>query len=217
MTARAEELARGIAREFRAHVVQEYVPRIGRCVELLSEEQLWHRPGPHGNSVGNLLLHLAGNTRQWILAGIGGQADSRDRDGEFAAERGEGTPPPGEMMDLLRMTVDEAAIIEPHPRAPDGVGLAIESVGDGLQLWPGLAHGQDQIAWAKDLDGLRPVGGEHLGAFDERVAPREAVAGEGTATTEAAAGTPCETPSDATDTRQQTGCVHGAGHAPIDA
>lgn len=53
------------------------------CLGKLSEEQIWHRGGPHENSIGNLLLHLEGNIRQWILHGVAGQPDIRRRDDEF--------------------------------------------------------------------------------------------------------------------------------------
>jgi uncharacterized damage-inducible protein DinB len=56
---------------------------ITRCVALLSEEQMWHRGGDYENSVANLLLHLEGNMRQWMLHGIAGQPDVRQRDDEF--------------------------------------------------------------------------------------------------------------------------------------
>ena len=84
-SARADDLRRLLAREFRRHVVEEYVPRIQRCTELLSTEQCWQRPGPYGNSIGVLLRHLEGNVRQWILVGFGGDPDRRDRPAEFAA------------------------------------------------------------------------------------------------------------------------------------
>jgi uncharacterized damage-inducible protein DinB len=54
-----------------------------RCVDQLTEEQMWSRGGEHENSVANLLLHLAGNMRQWILHGVAGQPDVRKRDEEF--------------------------------------------------------------------------------------------------------------------------------------
>jgi len=57
---------------------------ISRCVDKLSEEQMWHRGGDHENSIANLLLHLAGNMRQWILHGIDNQQDIRQRDEEFS-------------------------------------------------------------------------------------------------------------------------------------
>jgi PhzF family phenazine biosynthesis protein len=57
---------------------------ITHCVDQLSEEQVWWRPHPSMNSIGNLLLHLTGNVRQWIVAGIGGAVDVRDRPAEFS-------------------------------------------------------------------------------------------------------------------------------------
>ena len=62
-----------------------YLPRIERCLELLSPAQIWWRPNPASNSIGNLVLHLTGNVRQWIVAGLGGFPDIRRRDQEFAA------------------------------------------------------------------------------------------------------------------------------------
>jgi uncharacterized damage-inducible protein DinB len=57
---------------------------INRCLEKLSDEQIWHRGAEHENSIANLLLHLEGNLRQWILHGMDGQPDVRSRDSEFA-------------------------------------------------------------------------------------------------------------------------------------
>ena len=42
---------------------------INRCLAKLSDEQMWHRGADHENSIGNLLLHLEGNLRQWFLHG----------------------------------------------------------------------------------------------------------------------------------------------------
>ena len=56
---------------------------INRCLDKLSDEQMWHRGADHENSVANLLLHLEGNHRQWFLHGIDGQPDVRRRDAEF--------------------------------------------------------------------------------------------------------------------------------------
>ena len=49
------------------------------CLSSLPEEEIWKRPNSHSNSVGNLILHLCGNARQWIISGIGGpnRADHR--------------------------------------------------------------------------------------------------------------------------------------------
>lgn len=82
----ARALADGVATEFRRRLLGEQLPRIRRCIELLGESNVWRRPTPNGNSVGNLVLHLAGNTTQWILATFGEVADHRDRASEFAAD-----------------------------------------------------------------------------------------------------------------------------------
>ena len=64
-----------------------YLPRIVDCLEKLSPAQIWWRANDASNSVGNLVLHLTGNVRQWIISGLGGEADTRQRDLEFS-ERG---------------------------------------------------------------------------------------------------------------------------------
>jgi len=68
----------------RHHFAEDSLPKIERCLELLRDEQIWWRANPLSNSIGNLLLHLSGNVRQWIVSGIGGVIDARDRDAEFA-------------------------------------------------------------------------------------------------------------------------------------
>lgn len=65
-------------------MLEDYRPKIERCLEQLTDEQIWWRPNEESNSIGNLILHLCGNARQWIVAGVGGQPDSRRRDDEFA-------------------------------------------------------------------------------------------------------------------------------------
>jgi uncharacterized damage-inducible protein DinB len=66
---------------------EEYLPKIERCLERLTDEQIWWRANPDSNSIGNLLLHLSGNARQWIVAGLGGQLDQRKRQTEFDERR----------------------------------------------------------------------------------------------------------------------------------
>ena len=67
----------------RQKLVQQYWPRLKSCVESLTEEQLWWRPNDACNSVGNLLLHLNGNVRQWLVASFNRMEDSRNRPAEF--------------------------------------------------------------------------------------------------------------------------------------
>jgi uncharacterized damage-inducible protein DinB len=68
----------------RYHLSEDFLPKIERCLERLTDEQIWWRPNEQSNSIGNLLLHLSGNARQWIVCGVGGATDARDRDAEFA-------------------------------------------------------------------------------------------------------------------------------------
>jgi uncharacterized damage-inducible protein DinB len=81
-----------IEREFidrsRTYLGSEYLPKIRRALQGLSPEHLWWRPNPASNSMGNLVLHLAGNIRQWVVSGIGGEEDRRRREEEFSRTSG---------------------------------------------------------------------------------------------------------------------------------
>jgi hypothetical protein len=81
-----------IAAEFldrsRYFLSNEYLPKIRLAIEPLDEAVLWWRANDSCNAIGNLMLHLAGNIRQWIVSGIGGAPDVRQRSGEFAARGG---------------------------------------------------------------------------------------------------------------------------------
>lgn len=90
------------AREF---LGDEYLPKIERCLEQLTDEQIWWRPNPESNSIGNLVLHVCGNARQWIVCGLGGKTDRRKRQTEFD-ERGPISR--GELLTLLRKTIADA-------------------------------------------------------------------------------------------------------------
>ena len=82
----------------------EYLPKIERCVEKLTDEQVWWRPNPESNSIGNLLLHISGNARQWIVCGLGDEADKRQRQTEFDERR---VIPREELLALLRTTLSD--------------------------------------------------------------------------------------------------------------
>lgn len=68
----------------RAKLLAQYWPRLRQCVESLTEEQLWWRPNGASNSVGNLVLHLNGNVRQWLVASFNELEDTRNRPAEFS-------------------------------------------------------------------------------------------------------------------------------------
>lgn len=79
-----------------------------QCFARLSDEQIWSRGGAHENAIGNLILHLCGNMRQWILHGVGGQPDLRTRDAEFSATGGQTR---AELLTLFQSTIDETATV----------------------------------------------------------------------------------------------------------
>ena len=90
-------------RRSRAYLTGEYLPKVLACLDRLEYEDIWWRPGPRSNSVGNLVLHLAGNVRQWVVAGIGGRKDIRARDEEFQTTEG---PSADELGAHLRATLE---------------------------------------------------------------------------------------------------------------
>ena len=77
------EFKNALAHQVRVRLFEEGVPRIKKCLSELTEKEIWQRPNENLASVGNLVLHLCGNVRQWIVAGLGGREDTRIRQTEF--------------------------------------------------------------------------------------------------------------------------------------
>lgn len=88
--------------ELSIHYLDQYLDRIRACVGLLTEDEVWWRPRPEANSIGNLLQHLHGNLSLWVLQGLGAQPFVRHRSAEFAADRNASR---NEMVDRLAATV----------------------------------------------------------------------------------------------------------------
>lgn len=87
MTSQSDEITRLFLSSSAQVIAGQFWTRICTCLDSLTDDQVWWRPNESSNSIGNLLLHLNGNLRQWILSGLGGEQDARDRDSEFN-ERG---------------------------------------------------------------------------------------------------------------------------------
>jgi uncharacterized damage-inducible protein DinB len=94
--------------DFSARKLELLNGRIGSCLDRLSAEQIWARGGENENAVGNLVLHLAGNVRQWIISGVGAAPDVRERDAEFAARGGASV---ADLKERLGGTVTEAVAV----------------------------------------------------------------------------------------------------------
>jgi uncharacterized damage-inducible protein DinB len=90
---------------FAAAKLRGNLTKIEKCLALLSVEQVWSRPNPVSNAIGNLVLHLNGNVRLLIVKSIGGVDFTRDRAAEFAQR----DPLPVEqILRPLQQTVEQA-------------------------------------------------------------------------------------------------------------
>ncbi len=124
------DVAQTFIDQSRRFLLVEYLRKIEQCVAELSDEDLWWRPNEVSNSVGNLLLHLAGNVRQWIIHGVGGAADVRQRPQEFDERHGSSAEP---LLARLRQTLDEADRVLagldpadlPGPRCIQGIDVTV--------------------------------------------------------------------------------------------
>ncbi len=102
------DMATNFAHAAASYLRETYLPRLRRALEALPEEDLWWRPHEGVISFGNVLLHLEGNVRQWIVGGLGGASDHRERASELAATDG---PSGGELIERLAATVGEACSV----------------------------------------------------------------------------------------------------------
>jgi hypothetical protein len=106
MTTHDTELAALFLAFSRNKLLGQYWPRIRECVSPLTAEQVWWRPNDASNSIGNLLLHLDGNVRQWLVTSFNRNDDKRNRPAEFAVQSG---LPAADLLCRLGSTLDEAA------------------------------------------------------------------------------------------------------------
>jgi uncharacterized damage-inducible protein DinB len=125
------------------YLAQVYLPRISRALEILPAADLWWRPHGDITSFGNLLLHLEGNVRQWILSGLGGIADGRDRASEFSAREGASAEA---CFAALSATVREAA--ELIARLPaDELERACTIQGNPTTVRAAVYHVVEHFSW----------------------------------------------------------------------
>jgi len=104
-------MTHSVSREFieqSIHYIELNTPRIEKCLKSLTEEEVWHQPNESTNSIGTLILHLCGNITQYIISSIGGKADNRERDKEFATKGGFTK---AELFQKLQDTIDTAVSV----------------------------------------------------------------------------------------------------------
>lgn len=131
----------------RHYLMEQYLPKIRRCLEVLSEEDVWWRPNAESNSVGNLVVHLCGNVRQWIVSGVGGRPDLRERAKEFAADGGyDGVAMDGAaLLDRLTETLSEVDDVLAACSTDDLTRRAVFQ-GDELTVLEGIFHAVEHFS-----------------------------------------------------------------------
>lgn len=144
--------------EFKGQIVfrlNECLPRILQCLDELTEDQLWQKPNDVLNSVGNLVLHLCGNIRQYAISSLGRQPDVRQRATEFDTEGGIKR---SELAAMLTDTVSEAfetiqsVAIEEWLRSRKVQGFELTGIGIMIHVAEHFSYHTGQIAfWTKYL------------------------------------------------------------------
>lgn len=97
--------------DYSSRRLDETASSISFCLGKLSDEQIWQRSGEHENAIGNLILHLCGNARQWIMHGVGGADDVRQRELEFSTRGGSSRD---QLLALFHETIEEARHVIAH-------------------------------------------------------------------------------------------------------
>lgn len=97
--------------EFKEQIIfriETNLPRINTCIENLNETEVWQKANESSNSIGNLMLHLIGNITQYIISGLGGEPDNRNRDLEFYPQK---RIPKAELENILSIAVNGSITI----------------------------------------------------------------------------------------------------------
>ncbi len=106
----SEEISGLLIEETRHRLLKESIPRLLKCLDLLTEQEIWFRPNQNTVSIGNLVLHLCGNVRQWLISGLGGAPDHRLRQREFDEQ---GPLPTAELRQMLdRLAADIEVVLQ---------------------------------------------------------------------------------------------------------
>ena len=126
----------------RAYLMEEYLPKIRRAVLGLDIDDLWWRPNSASNSIGNLILDLAGNIKQWVVGGLGGQEDTRQRQEEFDREGGMSAEA---LISHLKSTLDEVDTVLAHLTSAD-LGRELEIQGLPVSGLDALYHAVEHFS-----------------------------------------------------------------------
>jgi uncharacterized damage-inducible protein DinB len=143
--------------------LEESERMIGICLDGLAESDFWHRPNSAANSIGNLLLHLSGNLTQYVVSGLGGTPDHRDRDAEFST-KAKGTKETvwknfKEVLNNSKSVISEATA-EQLLKYRNVQGFNLSGLGMALHAVEHLSYHTGQIALL-----VKSMKGEDLGFY----------------------------------------------------
>jgi uncharacterized damage-inducible protein DinB len=135
--------------------IEESTNRIKKCLAEIDDAQTWRRPNDNLNSVGNLIVHLCGNIRQYIISALGEKKDIRDRNKEFSIREGPGKEG---LFDELVNTVAEAVSILKNidearlTKIYSVQGFSLSGIGIIIHVTEHYSYHTGQIAfWTKQL------------------------------------------------------------------
>jgi Protein of unknown function (DUF1572) len=149
----------------RSKLLEQYWPRLRGCVESLPDDRVWWRPNEASNSIGNLILHLNGNVRQWLVAPFKHLEDTRDRPAEFAGRQ---SIPAAALLEKLGATMAEASDVLARLTEADLLvtlhiqGYTVSGLGAVYQVVEHFGMHYGQILFITKL-----VRGENLGFYRE--------------------------------------------------
>jgi uncharacterized damage-inducible protein DinB len=169
-------LAAICVRQWRSRLEKQFLPALLDCLEKLSEEEIWWRPNEASNSAGNLVLHLCGNMRQWIVSGLSGAKDIRERDKEFS-ERGPMAR--STLGEQFRQTVEESCAVLERLK-PEGLtrsyriqGFDVTGYEAAAQVTQHVAHHLGQIIYLTKLKRAQDLGFTRLPSASSKASERK--------------------------------------------
>ncbi|HMB63627.1 MAG TPA: DinB family protein [Eudoraea sp.] len=145
-------------KEFKAQAsfrLDESTRMIVKTFKALDEADIWRKPNPSSNSIGNLILHLCGNISQYAISSLGGTDDFRNREEEFSAAPGYSRD---ELLERLLQVVDRAKTVisncsgEELLRSRQVQGFTMSGIGIIVHVVEHYSYHTGQIAfWTKLL------------------------------------------------------------------
>jgi uncharacterized damage-inducible protein DinB len=147
----------------RQKLLEQYWPRLRECVESLTNEQIWWRPNGASNSVGNLILHLNGNVRQWVVAAFNRLQDTRERSREFKERK---PIPASALLEELSRTLQEASEVLSRLAEADLLSL-FDIQGYKVSGWEAVYHVVEHfgVHYGQILYVTKMLRGESLGFY----------------------------------------------------